>query len=243
MKKTLRIALFLCLVALQATAPAVVTTMVTYPDFTLTANDYGDGWIGLSYEGTAASIPVAMALRVSVSDGITVNPFDVFTDPVFGVYPDSYYTGPGIVFPGPLAFADMPGQLMAPASIFAVSLAAFAPYTAPGSPYDLNGDTRVDQADLLLFTIDWMSMGSSPSDFNGDLLVDMKDLGLMNNGAFLPPTATEFVRFYLPGYNPAHHLVLIEEDMLRGGIVLIPEPATLLVLSFGILAIRRKRNA
>lgn len=249
MRKSLILAVA-TLLTVCAQTNAYITNNVNIPGFTLIAEDTPDGGIRLGYQG---STPLAIALTVTLPNHAAA-PQLMSLDNHFNVFPDflcSSITDPYLGFPHPFA-SSHGGALSGAASRFSISMGCVSDYPAidftktPIEPFkalvqfDLNGDGYVNSNDLLLFSENWL--GSGMGDFNRDERVDMQDLGLMNGMQILPPAQlSDMITFYLNGYNPQTDELILEVDALRGGIYLVPEPVTLVILGLGGLTLRFRK--
>ena len=236
----------------------------TVSGLTLTAEDIGGGKLQIGYQADAGEIPLGFALRITLGQGAFVSgESDLLASPYFPIYNDYAFAmaGSGYI-PGEGHCAALPymaGIPAFPVSDFVVCLAApLSMETGSGLIGDLNWDGYVDEADLMIFSEEWlmsylMDSGSLPADLNGDSQVDLQDYVLMSEAAW-DQSLSNLVTIQLSDGGAGFSNVLISLDPLRGGIagqnitggadvevtVMIPEPASLTLLALGGLMIGRR---
>lgn len=130
---------------------------------------------------------------------------------------------------------------------------------APGGhdPADLNWDGRIDNRDAEILASDWDRGGPSPSDLDGSGHVNIVDYGILAGsdpavGDFgeilllqLAPGAENMTTVSISGH-PGHGGIVgnygAPVDVVLPGEtwVVVPEPATLLLLALGSLALKRR---
>lgn len=236
-------------------------------DINITAFDAGGGRLTIGYQATGDAIPVGFGLRIHLSDGATVGNGDVVSvDSHFPLYIDYVFSNPfeyNIGDGHPLANQYEAGIPGSPTSDFSLCLSAFTPYfVEEGAAQDLNGDRVVDAGDVLIFAGDWLIAVEGqwpPTDFNQDAYVNLDDLAILAGPEIvMPGTVVNLVTLQLNDGGAGYTDVIIEPDVLRGGMVgmgigtifmpdpihvIIPEPATMSLLAIGSLAaLLRKRK-
>jgi hypothetical protein len=136
------------------------------------------------------------------------------------------------------------------------------PYLANGSAADFDFDGQVNIFDLATFSMEWLASGVPPFELIGDLypdaFVNFRDYAVFLDGHFSPvPMSGDLLLLQLNGNGAATTMANISLNLTRGGIVLedaslattvlptqitviVPEPATLFLLTLGGLFLRRK---
>ena len=107
---------------------------------TFISQDNGDGTFDITYQGR---LPIALALDITLPDGLTTNAGLISVNTYYNFFPDwAVDHFPSLLGEGhPLADRYAPGSLDGNVSNFAVSMAGFAPYLAEDFPAgDLNYD-------------------------------------------------------------------------------------------------------
>jgi hypothetical protein len=234
----------------------------------VTAEDAGNCRLRIGYEVTGGTeVPVAIGLDICLS-GPAIFSGVVSASPYFPIYPGSLLIeGGGIIDYGtPVADAFYPGTLggMGTSGVTIEMGVAGEPLEEFG-PRDFNGDARVDLIDLVIFVGHWLETTESTflePDLDHDGVVDFLDYGIFVDGRYdFPPLVMgELLLLQLDGKGATTTTVTIFENVVRGGIVgepgvvlevmlpepftmVVPEPATVLLVGLGSLALTRKRRA
>jgi hypothetical protein len=238
----------------------------TYGDVTITAKDAGGGKLRIGYQTTGALAPVAFALDIQLSNGATFSNVTPLTQRYY--YPGNFRDYINAANPNwedphylPLAPAYDIGALGGlGASGLTIEMASMLnPYLASNSKADFDADGLIDTLDLDMFSEQWLIDGGI-ADLDNNGFVDFQDYAVFLDGHFdpIPTLSGDLLLFQLNGNGAEMTMANISLNLIRGGIVLedafvgtailptqvqviIPEPATLLLLGLGGLVLQRKK--
>jgi hypothetical protein len=232
----------------------ILTGAVTAGTIRITLEDAGNQRLRVGYEVTSGStLPVGFGLDITLSNGATFQNV-ASASSYFPIYPGTVVISAGEiadygtpVVPGGLGTSDVTIEMGVQGN----------PLQAPFDPRNFNADTMIDNLDLAIFVDYWLASGWP--DINGDGYVNFRDYGLFVDGRYdAPPTVMgELLLLELEGNGAITTTVSISENLIRGGIVnskdaefdvilpdpitvVVPEPATLLLLGLGGILLRRK---
>ena len=239
----------------------------TYGDVTITATDAGGGKLRIGYQTTGALAPVAFALDIQLSNGATFSNVTPLTQR-FYYYPGKFRdyinpTNPNWEDPHylPVAPAYDPAALRGlGTSGMTIEMASMLdPYLAANSNADFDGDGIIDLMDSSIFSEQWLTNGGM-ADLDRDGSVNFRDYAVFLNGHFdpIPTLSGDILLLQLNGNGAEMTTANISLNLIRGGIVLedaslgntilptqvtviVPEPATLLLLGLGSLILRKKK--
>jgi hypothetical protein len=240
----------------------------TYGDVTITATDAGGGKLRIGYQTTGALAPVAFALNIQLSNGATFSNVTPLTQR-FHYYPGNFrdYINPQNpnwenpyylpvtpkYDPAALGGLDTSGMTIEMAAML-------NPYLATNSDADFDQDGIIDLMDLTLFSQDWLTGGGPFGDLYPDGSVNFRDYAVFLDGHFDPiPASGDILLLQLNGAGIETTTANISLNLIRGGIVLedaslgtailptqvtviIPEPATLFLLTLGGLVLRKRKQ-
>ena len=236
-----------------------------YGDVTITATDAGGGKLRIGYQTTGTLAPVAFALDIQLSNGATFSNVTSLAQP-FYYYPSRFRdfivtTSPNWEDPHymPITAWNEPAALggLGTSGITIEMASMLDPYIAAGSNADFDADGVINIFDLTMFSEYWLIDGGM-ADLDGDGSVNFRDYAVLLDGHFDPiPTSGDLLLLQLNGTGIETTTANISLNLIRGGIVLkdaslgnailptqvtviIPEPATLLILTLGGLLLRRK---
>jgi hypothetical protein len=257
MKASLR---FLCCCIL------VLSSSLFAAGFQLTAINLGDGKVAVGYSGAdSLNVPVGIAINASLTNGATFSSV-VSASSYFPIYPSTIAldmtTGIITSWGVPVSPVGYPGVWSSlGTSGITLEMAADVTYgeVAPdGLPaeLDLNYDGLVDLLDLSLLLENWLISGMEGvvGDINGDWNVNLQDLGMYADSSSIPTNLSGLVVLQIDLHGATGTTLYIStENTYRGGIVfadgvvgaesislVIPEPATVLLLTLGGLLLRKK---
>ena len=244
-------------------------TLINYAkgDVTITATDAGGGKLLIGYQATGALAPVAFALDIQLSNGATFSNVTSLAQP-FYYYPSRFRdfivtTSPNWEDPSylPTTAWNEPAALggLGTSGITIEMASMLDPYLAAGSNADFDHNGSVDIYDLTMFSDNWLIDGGM-ADLYPDGLVNFRDYAVFLDGHFDPiPMSGDLLLLQLNGNGAEITTANISLNLIRGGIVLedaslgnailptqvtviIPEPATLFLLTLGGLTVLRKKK-
>ena len=243
----------------------------TYGDVTITATDAGGGKLRIGYQTTGTLAPVAFALDIQLSNGATFSNITSLAQP-FYYYPSRFRdfivtTNPNWEDPYylPMSSWNDPAALggLGTSGMTIEMASMLDPYLTTGSNADLDYDGSVGIYDLEVFSCEWLCGGNNlTSDLDGDSFVDFQDYAVFLDGHFDPvPMSGDLLLLQLNGTGIETTTANISLNLIRGGIVLedallgnailpaqvtviVPEPASAVLIGAGLLfvRIRRKQN-
>ncbi len=234
----------------------------------INATDVGGGRVLIGYEVTSGTtLPVAFGLNIQLNNQATFDSV-VSASSHFPIYPGSVIIQGGqIVNDGhPNAASTYPGTLpgLGTSGVtvemgvegFPISL------DGPEKPWrDFNFDAELDNDDLAIFVSEWLVYDpyNGDVDLDGDLDVDLIDYSLFVDNRYNAPPASlsNLILLQLNGNGAMSTNVTISLNAIRGGIVgsdgsysnvildpvtvIVPEPASIILLGLGGFVLRRKR--
>jgi hypothetical protein len=241
-------------------------TLINYAkgDVTITATDAGGGKLLIGYQATGTLAPVAFALDIQLSNGATFSNVASLAQP-FYYYPSRFrdfivMTSPNWEDPSylPTTAWNEPAALggLGTSGITIEMASMLDPYLAAGSNADFDHNGSVGIYDLTMFSDNWLIDGGM-ADLYPDGLVNFRDYAVFLDGHFDPiPMSGDLLLLQLNGNGAEITTANISLNLVRGGIVLedaslgnailptqvtviIPEPATLFLLTFGGLFLRK----
>ncbi len=244
-------------------------TLINYAkgDVTITATDAGGGKLLIGYQATGALAPVAFALDIQLSNGATFSNVTSLAQP-FYYYPSRFRdfivtTSPNWEDPSylPTTAWNEPAALggLGTSGITIEMASMLDPYLAAGSNADFDHNGSVDIYDLTMFSDNWLIDGGM-ADLYPVGLVNFRDYAVFLDGHFDPiPMSGDLLLLQLNGNGAEITTANISLNLIRGGIVLedaslgnailptqvtviIPEPATLFLLTLGGLTVLRKKK-
>jgi hypothetical protein len=245
---------------------AIALTNYAKGDVTITATDAGGGKLRIGYQTTGTLAPVAFALDIQLSNGATFSNVTPLTQR-FYYYPGSFrdYINPQNPnwenpYYLPVAPHYDPAALggLNTSGVTIEMASMLDPYLAANSNADFDADGIIDLMDSSIFSDQWL-MNGGMADLDRDGLVNFRDYAVFLNGHFdpIPTLSGNILLLQLNGNGAEITTANISLNLIRGGIVLedasfgnailptqvtviIPEPATLLLLGLGGLFLRKR---
>lgn len=227
----------------------IVSSVALAGSITVTAEDAGNGRLRIGYQLTEGSaLPVGFGLDIMLSNGAVFETV-VSASPYFPVYPGSIVIENGEVvdYGTPVAEPIYPDTL--------------GGLGTSGATIEMGGGLGAEG--MAEFVEGWLSAEGGPFGVPGDLDmdgdVDFQDYSIMVEGSFTAPVEAPLILLQLDGMGADVTTVTITENMVRGGIVgenamplqllpsdpvtvVVPEPATALLLGLGGLVLRKKKE-
>lgn len=237
-----------------------------YGDVTITATDAGGGKLRIGYQTTGTLTPVAFALNIQLSSGATFSNVTSLAQP-FNYYPSRFRdfinpSNPNWENPNylPTSSWGEPAALggLGTSGVTIEMASMLNPYLATNSNADFDADGIINLMDSSIFSENWL-MDGGMADLDGDGLVNFRDYAAFLDGHFDPiPMSGDLLLLQLNGTGIEMTTANISLNLYRGGIVLedaslgnailpaqvtviVPEPATLLLLGLGGLLLRKKK--
>ena len=244
----------------------ILTGAVSAGTIRITAEDAGNQRLRVGYEITSGStLPVGFGLDIALSNEATFQNVASVSS-YFPIYPGTVVINPGTGeiddYGTPIAPPMAPGSLggLGTSGVTVEMGVLGEPLLAPLDPRDFNADAMIDNLDLAIFVEQWlMCDGPLFVDLNADGFVNFWDYGIFVDGRYdvSPLAVGELLLLELEGNGAATTTVSISENLIRGGIVnsegvefdvilpdpitvVVPEPATVLLLGLGGILLRRK---
>jgi len=247
---------------------AIALTNYAKGDVTITATDAGGGKLRIGYQATGTLSPVAFALNIQLSNGVTFDNITPLTGD-FPFYPARFRdyinpTNPNWEDPRYLPMAswgdpDALGGLNTSGITIEMS-AMLDPYTAAGSNADFDADGIINIFDSAIFSEEWL-MDGGMTDLDNSGSVDFFDYAVFLDGHFdpVPALSGDLLLLQLNGNGAEITTANISLNFIRGGVVLedatvgnailptqvtviVPEPASVILIGTGFLFARLRRR-